>query len=77
MILTHPDYDPYTALNDLALVQFTEPVTFNDRVRPICLATLQEETTHYSDCWAVGWGALIVGGGEFMSSSNNNLIISS
>ena len=65
-IFTHPDYDDNNILNDVALLRFTEPITFNDYVRPICLATLQEETQHYdeTDCYAVGWGRLVYQGGK-------------
>ena len=62
-IITHPEYNSDGYVNDLALIKLNEPVTFNDYVRPICLATLQEELNHYTDCWAIGWGRLTYGGG--------------
>ncbi|XP_072025139.1 uncharacterized protein [Amphiura filiformis] len=57
-IITHPQYDSDTYFNDLALLRFKQPITFNDYVRPICLATLQEELQHYTGCYAIGWGRL-------------------
>ena len=62
-IFTHPDYDAAAIQNDVALLKFDTPITFNDYVRPICLATLEEETDHYTSCYAVGWGRLTSGGG--------------
>ncbi len=69
-IFTHPDYDAVAIQNDVALLKFKEPITFNDYVRPICLATLIEETDHYTDCYAVGWGLLTAGGGMYNDYGN-------
>ena len=57
----HPDYD-YHVVNDIALIRLSEPVTFNDYVRPICLATSSNETSDYSRCWIAGWGTTASGG---------------
>ena len=62
-IITHPDYDASSITNDIALLKFDQPITFNNYVRPICLSTLTEETTHYSGCYAIGWGRLMYNGG--------------
>ena len=58
-IINHPEYDPAQQfLNDITLLRLATPVTFDNYVRPLCLATLVEETAMYRDCQAAGWGAL-------------------
>ena len=34
---THPDWDPNTLENDIALVRLPEKIEFNDYIRPACL----------------------------------------
>ena len=34
---THPDWDPNTLSNDIALVRLPEKIEFNDFIRPACL----------------------------------------
>ena len=34
---THPDWDPNTLSNDIALVRLPEKIEFNDYIRPACL----------------------------------------
>eukprot|EP00057_Strongylocentrotus_purpuratus_P021674 XP_011676148.1 PREDICTED: transmembrane protease serine 3-like [Strongylocentrotus purpuratus] len=62
-VVMHPDYGDINGIaNDIALVHLSEPVEFNDYVRPACLATIQNETMAYSRCWIAGWGTTFSGG---------------
>ena len=49
-VISHPDRD------DLSLIKFSEPIDFNDYVRPICLATDANEIGSYNRCKILGWG---------------------
>jgi len=54
-ILPHPDFDFNTQENDFAIIKLATPVTFSDRIAPICLPTA---TTNYDNVRATltGWG---------------------
>ncbi|KAJ8021024.1 Hyalin [Holothuria leucospilota] len=57
-IIVHPGYHSIVLDNDIALIQLTEPVEFDDFVSPACLPSdsniIEEEK--YSKCYATGWG---------------------
>lgn len=36
-IRPHPDYDPATHANDIAIVRLNRPTVYNSFIRPICL----------------------------------------
>ncbi|XP_059386124.1 testisin [Carassius carassius] len=55
-IIPHPDYDPYKFTNDIALLKLSEPVNFNNYIRPICLASNDSVFHDGTTCWATGWG---------------------
>lgn len=38
-IYLHPQYNPETFDNDLALIQIKDHITFNEFIQPICLGT--------------------------------------
>ncbi|XP_012709813.2 coagulation factor XI isoform X2 [Fundulus heteroclitus] len=61
-IIVHPDYNTRTNDNDVALVQLTSAVTFNDYVRPACLAADGSVFGDGLDCWVTGWGTTSEGG---------------
>ena len=70
-VTMHPNYGDINGIaNDIALLHLSEPVEFNDYVRPACLATLQNETMAYSRCWIAGWGTTSSGGKVFSETSN-------
>nr|XP_022319359.1 atrial natriuretic peptide-converting enzyme-like isoform X1 [Crassostrea virginica] len=54
----HEDYSSDTVRNDIALIQLSSPIYFNDYARPVCLPS------NISDvglrCFAVGWGKVNV-----------------
>ncbi|XP_022224963.1 serine protease snake-like isoform X2 [Drosophila obscura] len=52
--IPHPDYDEKTYANDIALLELTKTVVFNDQVRPACLTTSSGE--EYDNMTVSGWG---------------------
>jgi len=62
-IILHPDFDILNpAENNFAIIKLASPVTFSDRVAPICLPTA---TTNYDSVPATvaGWGWVSVAAG--------------
>ena len=59
-LFLHEDYDKLSALkyNDVALIQLTEPLVFNDYIRPLCLPTSGDTVwpSPNSRCFTAGWG---------------------
>jgi len=55
---THPNWDPNTLENDIALVRLPEKIEFNDYIRPACLPPAEDETNGYVGelTTPVGWG---------------------
>merc|ERR1711892_79106 len=55
---THPNWDPNTLENDIALVRLPEKIEFNDYIRPACLPPAEDETNGYvgEQTTPVGWG---------------------
>ena len=53
--IDHPDYDASTFDNDFAIIKLASPVTFSERVSPICLPFT---STNYDNKVATvtGWG---------------------
>ena len=56
-IIIHEGYSDVTKENDIALLQLTEPFTFNNYVRPVCLASSTNEVSVGTMCTVTGWGA--------------------
>ncbi|XP_063074498.1 serine protease 33-like [Engraulis encrasicolus] len=56
LIIRHPDFDPSTFTNDIALVKLREPVEFTDYIQPICLASNGSAFPPRTTCWTTGWG---------------------
>uniref|UniRef100_A0A8C7WUC4 Zgc:100868 n=1 Tax=Oryzias sinensis TaxID=183150 RepID=A0A8C7WUC4_9TELE len=55
-VIVHPNYNSNTNDNDIALLQLSSPVTFNNYITPVCLASTN--STFYSgvNTWVTGWG---------------------
>ncbi|KAK3595702.1 hypothetical protein CHS0354_026923 [Potamilus streckersoni] len=57
----HPYYNDVDDLNDISLLYFSQPIVFNDYVRPICIAsrrTVEEmlNAGYNAECYVSGWG---------------------
>ncbi|XP_047194387.1 testisin-like [Hippoglossus stenolepis] len=57
-VIIHPNYNDMMFNNDAALMKLSSPVTFNNYIRPICLASNTSEFFNSTLCWATGWGKL-------------------
>uniref|UniRef100_A0A3P9MCU4 Peptidase S1 domain-containing protein n=1 Tax=Oryzias latipes TaxID=8090 RepID=A0A3P9MCU4_ORYLA len=55
-LIIHPNYNSKTEDNDIALLQLSSPVTFNNYITPVCLSATN--STFYSgvNTWVTGWG---------------------
>jgi len=55
---THPDWNPNTLENDVALIRLPEKIEFNDYIRPACLPPAEDESNGYVGqlTTPVGWG---------------------
>ncbi|KAK4326511.1 hypothetical protein Pmani_002976 [Petrolisthes manimaculis] len=60
-IVVHPEYDPNTFENDIAIIHLSDTLKFDDSVQPICLA---REDRQYEGKKAIvtGWGTTREGG---------------
>ncbi len=61
-IIVHPSYDRNTHNNDIALLQLSSTVTFNDYIRPVCLAAQSSVFSSGTSSWITGWGDVQAGG---------------
>jgi len=55
-IVEHPNYDPRTTDNDIAILKLSRPLEFGDRVSPICLPSGNDPRPGQM-CVTTGWGA--------------------
>lgn len=60
MIVIHPEFDPVTYENDLALLRFYEPVRFQANIVPVCLPKFTEDIAGRTAV-VTGWGRLSEG----------------
>lgn len=61
-IITHPQYDPRSYNNDIALMELDANVTLNQNIWPICLPSPTYEFLPGHEAWITGWGAVREGG---------------
>lgn len=66
-IMAHPDYDPVTFDNDVALMELEADVVLNQNVWPICLPAKTHRFTPGTEAWITGWGATREGGSTTMT----------
>uniref|UniRef100_H3AJF8 Peptidase S1 domain-containing protein n=1 Tax=Latimeria chalumnae TaxID=7897 RepID=H3AJF8_LATCH len=57
-IIIHPFYEEYTSDYDIALLELSVPVLFNDFVQPICLPVGPQSYYFGNICYITGWGLL-------------------
>ncbi|XP_060807818.1 phenoloxidase-activating enzyme [Amyelois transitella] len=57
---SHPEYDPLSKKNDIALIRLRQNAPFTDFIRPICLPTTDVTTGRSSNfnMTVAGWGAV-------------------
>ncbi|XP_073719674.1 chymotrypsin-like protease CTRL-1 [Misgurnus anguillicaudatus] len=55
-VISHPDYNPVTEDNNIALFQLSSSVDFTDYIRPVCLAAAGSVLDEGLSSWATGWG---------------------
>ncbi|XP_051986311.1 transmembrane protease serine 9-like [Xyrauchen texanus] len=60
-IITHPYYDRNSNNNDITLLRLSSPVTFNDYIRPVCLAAQNSVFAAGTSSWITGWGDVSAG----------------
>ncbi|XP_043961464.1 suppressor of tumorigenicity 14 protein [Gambusia affinis] len=61
-ILLHPQYDQFTSDYDIALLELSAPVFFNDLVQPVCVPAASHTFTTGTNCFVTGWGVLMEDG---------------
>lgn len=61
-IIIHEDYNKIHNDNDIALVQLSSPVTFNNYVMPVCLAANGSSFPGGTNVWITGWGKITSAG---------------
>ncbi|XP_077406821.1 chymotrypsin-like protease CTRL-1 [Vanacampus margaritifer] len=57
-IISHPDYDARSLQNDIALMRLSSALTFNDYIRPVCMASNSSQFNNATKCWNTGWGKI-------------------
>uniref|UniRef100_A0A8C2FCE4 chymotrypsin n=1 Tax=Cyprinus carpio TaxID=7962 RepID=A0A8C2FCE4_CYPCA len=55
-IIVHPSYNSQTSDNDIALIHLSSTVTFNDYIKPVCLAAQNSAFPSGTSSWITGWG---------------------
>nr|XP_060496986.1 transmembrane protease serine 2 [Panthera onca] len=56
-VISHPNYDSKSKNNDIALMKLQTPLTFDDKVKPVCLPNPGLMLEPEQPCWISGWGA--------------------
>uniref|UniRef100_A0A3Q2YTQ4 Tryptase gamma-like n=1 Tax=Hippocampus comes TaxID=109280 RepID=A0A3Q2YTQ4_HIPCM len=58
-VIYHPNYNPISYDNDVALVKLSSPVPFNDFIGPVCLAANGSTFLTGIESWVTGWGKIV------------------
>lgn len=64
-IVQHAQYDQFTSDYDIALLELSAPVFFNDLVQPVCVPAPSHAFTSGTTCFVTGWGVLTEEGKAF------------
>ncbi|KAI4894139.1 hypothetical protein NFI96_011323 [Prochilodus magdalenae] len=65
-IVQHAQYDQFTSDYDIALLELSAPVFFNDLVQPVCVPAPSHAFTSGTNCFVTGWGVLTEEGKLFL-----------
>lgn len=57
-VITHPEYRPSNARNDIAILKLRRPLPDDDCHRPVCLVSGQEDQRETRGCRTMGWGKI-------------------
>ncbi|TRY78992.1 hypothetical protein DNTS_005026 [Danionella cerebrum] len=57
-IVLHTQYDQFTSDYDIALLELSAPVFFNELVQPVCVPAPSHVFTSGTSCFVTGWGVL-------------------
>ncbi|XP_077376524.1 chymotrypsin B-like [Festucalex cinctus] len=55
-VFTHPQWNPRTINNDIALIKLTSPARLGTNVSPVCLAEATDDFAPGRTCVTSGWG---------------------
>jgi len=61
-VIYHPQYNPDTTMNDIAVLKLKTPIKFSDTVKPVCLPAHGEQLADNSQAVVAGWGLTKEGG---------------
>lgn len=64
-IISHPEYDPKTYDNDIALMELENSVSLSQNIWPICLPAATHEFPAGQTVWITGWGKTKEEGSEY------------
>ncbi|XP_067279127.1 ST14 transmembrane serine protease matriptase b [Pseudorasbora parva] len=57
-IISHPQYDPISYDNDIAVMEMDSPVTLSQSIWPVCLPEATHDFPAGKSVWITGWGRL-------------------
>jgi len=58
----HPQYDPDTTVNDIAVIVLDKPIKFGQAAQPVCLPEAGEQVADNTVATVAGWGLTREGG---------------
>uniref|UniRef100_A0A8C2DP95 Peptidase S1 domain-containing protein n=1 Tax=Cyprinus carpio TaxID=7962 RepID=A0A8C2DP95_CYPCA len=68
-IVLHSQYDQFTSDYDIALLELSAPVFFNELVQPVCVPAPSHAFTSGTSCFVTGWGVLSEEGKAYCRNS--------